>query len=357
MLLFSKRAGTVGIVFAAVVAASVLASCAAPNDLSAIQRYASITAQSGTSFAALAADFAASCERYRTLYLGIVQTDAASQQVATLITDDPKVDAFVIPNVSPQPGYIAPPPQGTSDTTSASSGSTSATPLATANPMDCATAGKISVSWGNANAVVLNYVQALGNLAGVDAVPTANPSPLVSGLEAAGVSGAATQAIGNLIKEISNYVFESRRNGEITKFLADVNPTFPTAVEALEQVDGFYSTRLDNEYRDTINQYNIYAQSLYYYPPKQNGRTLSRRQVAANLLRVRTAVQAALVATNQRLRACADYGAAMQTILATHQQLYEQSQKGATFADFLNVIQTTGAPVVTNLTDLAKAVK
>ena len=150
-------------------------------------------------------------------------------------------------------------------------------------------------------------------MAGVDAVPSPNPSPLVAGLSAAGVSSVATTAVSNLITSIGRYFLENQRNGEISKFLAAVNPTFPGAVGALEQVDGFYAIRLEDEYRDTINQYNAYARNSFMHPPMHNGRAPSRQQIAAKLLRKKSAVQAALAAINQRLRASADYGAAIQT--------------------------------------------
>ena len=54
MLLSLKRSSLMGIAIMLVAAASLLASCAAPNDLSAIQKYASVTAQSASSFAAIA---------------------------------------------------------------------------------------------------------------------------------------------------------------------------------------------------------------------------------------------------------------------------------------------------------------
>jgi hypothetical protein len=353
-----KRSCLIVIGLAAVAAAAFLASCTAPNDLAAIQQYASVTAQSGSSFAALAADYAASCERYRKLLLGVIETDTTSQPVATMITNNPQLAALLIPNASPQPGYVAPAPV---DSGSPPSAATPVAPLAAAAPTDsnyCNTAREISVSWNNANAVVLDYVQSLGNLAGVDAIPSPNPSPFVAGLAAAGVSSAATQAVSNLIVTITNFFLNQERNREITRFLSAVNPTFPGAIGALEQVDGYYSTRLDNEYRQTINQYNAYAFNTYTHPESHYGRHVpSRQQVAADLLRVKSVVQASLSATNQRLRACADYGAAVETILATHRQLYAASQRGATFADYMRIVQTTGAPVVTNLIDLAKAVK
>jgi hypothetical protein len=47
----------------------------------------------------------------------------------------------------------------------------------------------------------------------------------------------------------------------------------------------------------------------------------------------------------------------VETILKTHEQLYDASQRSASFADYLKIVQTTGEPVITNLIDLAKAVK
>ena len=47
----------------------------------------------------------------------------------------------------------------------------------------------------------------------------------------------------------------------------------------------------------------------------------------------------------------------MAGILKTHQELYRKSQSKASFRDLLNVIKTTGQPVLSDLQDLMKAVK
>ena len=54
------------------VAVGAIVACAAPVDLSAVQKYASTTAAAGTSFSALAADFTASCLRGNAALDGLV---------------------------------------------------------------------------------------------------------------------------------------------------------------------------------------------------------------------------------------------------------------------------------------------
>lgn len=345
-----------GLAFSIVIAASFLASCTAPNDLSAIQQYASVTAQSADSFAAVATDYAASCERWQTVARGIVET-SFSPEAATLVTNRPQLLQFIIPNASPNPGYTAPPTQ---EANPAPAPASTAAAAPAPNPSDCSTAKSVSTSWNDANSAILDYVQALGNLAGVDTVPTPNPAPLVSGLTAAGVSSAATQAVSGLISAIGSYFLNRLRDREITSFLQAVNPNFPGTIEALEHVDADYTKRLKLEYTATITQYDGYAGDEISHanatcPPQRTAPC--RQRTAARLLRTKSVVEASLAAINKNLQASADYGAAMESILATHQQLYAASLRGASFQDYLKIVQTTVLPVITNLQGLAKAVK
>ena len=327
----------------------VLAACAAPEDLSAISQYASVTAQSAKSFGDVAADYAASCERYRTLSLGIVET-SSSPSAAAFLTNTPARSVFFIANASPAPGYTMPPNAGSSAPFAGASAA--ATPVHSAARTDCSAATQISEGWSRANSAVLDYVQALGNLAGVDAQPTPNPSPFVAGLAAAGVSGPATQAVSNLITTIGSYFENQAREKEITSFLGAVNPYVPLTIEALERVDSDYTIRLKDEYRFTINQYNGYVRHQL-----NRGRTAWRPYDADRLLRAKIAVEASVAAIDRKLRASADYGAAVETIFTTHEQLYAASQRRASFRDYLKIVQTTGEPVIVNLLDLAKAVR
>lgn len=334
------------LIFAALIFVGAVAGCAAPTDLSAISKYATTTAQSADSFAALAADYLASCQRYHAIFQGIIETSAAPQ-TASFVTTNPQLEAFLLPRESPQPGYTTPP--GIPVPQPMASGSLGPQP---AGSDSCADPRTISLAWREANAAVLGYVQALGSLAGVDAAPTPNPSPLVAGLAAVGVSSAATSAISDLIVKIGSYFELRARDREINTFLAAVNPYMPVAIGALEQTDASYTILLESEYNLAIAKYNGYARIEMQSLSSKNG-----AQTARQLLRTRSTVEAYLASVNQKLRASADYGQAVETILTTHQQLYEASQSSASFADYLKVIQTTGEPVVTDLLDLAKAVK
>lgn len=344
-----------------------LASCAAPNDLSAISQYASVTAQSADSFSAVAADYAKSCERWETIDRGIIAT-SSSPQSSALVTRTPAPSNFTISS-TPAPGYPPPSTKEYEDATMA--GAPSAPSGNLTPPSDCAEAQSVSTSWNNANGIVLDYVKALGNLAGADTVPTPNPSPFVSGLSAVGVSSAATGAISTLITSIGTYIENKARDQAITDFLRAVNSTFPIGIGALERVDVDYTNRLKSEYNATKAKYNEYARlelndvgkfcravaGEHAKNARGNIEAACRQTSAERLLQKESVVVASLSAVNQNLRAAADYGSAVQTVLATHDQLYAASQRNASFSDYLNVVQNTAEPAVTALVDLAKAVK
>jgi hypothetical protein len=280
-------------------------------------------------------------------------------QTATFVTRAPQhLGVFLISN-NPEPGYTlppsapaqpansTPPPQLMSRVMSqVTPASSQQTPSADA----CSTEKSVSTAWSSANGVVLNYVKALGNLAGVDAVPSPNPSPLVAGLAAAGVSSAETQAVSGLISSIASYFENQARDREIKSFLEAVNPNMPAAIGALERVDYDYATHLQNEYTSTVAKYDTYVRL-------EIGSGTTSGRAARRLLHTKSTVAAYLASVNQKLRASVDYGAAVETILKTHEQLYDASQRSASFADYLKIVQTTGEPVITNLIDLAKAVK
>ncbi len=375
-----------GIVFLASIAAGVLASCAAPTDLSAITKYAAATAQSADTFAAVAADYGESCKRYVAVSEGIVETSSTTQS-ATFDTVKPSLRSFLIVE-QPRPGYTLPPDAPVPGNTAAQS-----QPSSSAGTDPCSVAKDVSSSWNQANGTVLDYVKALGNLAGVNAVPSPNPSPFVAGLSAAGVSSAATQAVSSLISSIAAYFENQARERAINSFLSTVNPNMKGAIGALETVDASYTVRLIAEYIAARDDYNAYArialssesndspkcqllhtttavsmclaslsaaQKCHLRTPKSSAdMCLGRLNQAKyrHILNTKSTVEAYLAAVNEKLRASSDYGSAVNTVLKTHEQLYDASQKGATFADYIKIIQTTGAPVITDLLDLGKAVK
>jgi hypothetical protein len=375
-----------GIAFSVSIAAGLLASCAAPTDLSAISKYAATTAQSADTFAAVAADYGASCKRYISISEGIVETSSTSQ-VATFGTVKPNLRAFLIVD-QPRPGYTLPPDVPPLPVTAAPA---SVLPSSESDP--CMVANEVSSSWNQANGTVLDYVKALGNLAGVDAVPSPNPSPLVAGLSAAGVSSAATQAVSSLISSIAAYFENQAREHAINSFLSTVNPNMQGAVGALETVDAAYTVRLIAEYTATRDDYNAYvrialspgpselpkcqllhaatainmclaslskAEQCQLRAPKSSAEACLAKLNETKyrrLLNTKGTVEAYLASVNEKLRASSDYGSAVEGVLKTHEQLYDSSQRNATFADYVKIIQTTGAPVVTDLLDLEKAVK
>jgi hypothetical protein len=336
--------------------AAVVASCAAPTDYSAIQAYAKTTAQSADALAAMAADFARSCERYHIVALGLVEPNARPPQPATIVSTSPKLGAFLIAGGVPKGGYrLSAAPQLQSPAVAVGAASSAE---------NCDGANEVSKAWNDANGALLGYVRGLGNLAGVDAVPTVNPSPLVAGLSKAGVSSAGTQAISGLISSIGAFFINEARERQIAHFLDAVNPYMPGAVGALEVTDAAYTIELESEYILTVAQYDAYARQEIaardaLARSNRDWRTTRAAMyaISARLARAKGAVEASLATIDQRLRASADYGAAVEAILKTHEELYKAAQRRASLNDYLQIVKTTGEPVVTNLTDLAEAGK
>ena len=217
--------------FLSVAAVSVIASCAAPTDFSAISKFASTMSQSAQSFSTLAADFSASCERTQRVAQGILETNVTAQETMTLITTSPQpLSVFSFQNATPQSGYtFSPPTEPVAPAASASP--TNSQVSAPQKAVDCGDARKVSDSWDQANQVILGYGQALGNLADVADTPAVNPSPLVAGLNSAGVSSAATQALSGLATAIFSYFQQKASAKAINDFLNSVNPQMPGTIE------------------------------------------------------------------------------------------------------------------------------
>jgi len=338
-------------------------ACTAPVDLSAVQKYASTTAAAGASFSALAADFQASCARYNDAHDYVV--NAASSPTLPILVGDPSTaqltDAVSIAALVLQPGYQFVPVASSSSVPTPSPNVPAPIPTAMSNAATCENAADVSKAWGQANSTVLAYVQSLGNLANVDAVPTINPSPLASPLAKIGVSSSAIQASSAILGSIAKFYTLQTSERDISRFLAEVNPSMPGATEALRYVDAVYSIELADEFIEIETQYGGFARTeLRNYDTikgSSQGSINRRLAIAQRLLSTKAAVLSALTFINNQRQASAAYGSAIDQILKTHEQLYEASQRRATLSDYLNVIQTTGAPVLTDLDTLAKAVK
>ncbi len=234
------------------VAVGAIVACAAPVDLSAVQKYASTTAAAGTSFSALAADFTASCLRGNAALDGLVYA-TNSRSVPTIVgilsTAQLTDAATIVPTLDPGYTYVAPSPGPTTPPLSA--------PAILPRQATCDDAADVSKSWDKANATVLAYVQSLGNLADVDAIPTPNPAPLASPLEEVGVSSAAVQAGSNLLTEIASFYYRNKSDRYIREFLAQVNPSMPGAMETLEVVNAAYSLELASEFTFIAARYPV----------------------------------------------------------------------------------------------------
>lgn len=359
-------------IFAAIVA------CAAPVDLSAVQKYASTTAAAGASFEALANDFTSTCIRANAAQDALLV--GPSPKAVTLIgipaPAQLKDAAKIVPIVGPGYTYMPPSPLP--------SGWLASTPRALASS-NCDEYRAVSAAWNKANSAVLSYVQSLGNLANVDAIPTPNTAPLASPLEQIGVSSTDVQAGADVISKITEFYYQQQAQRNIRGFLQQVNPSMAGAVDSLEVVNAAYSIELEDEFnsiaavygpfvRQEIAQYDMIASDYDVAAkisahcssatrsgcrvPNSNLARLQRRRMALamDIVRRQAATQSALDYINNQRKASAAYGAAVAQILKTHQQLYAASQGNGTLKDYADIIQSTGAPVLVDLLTLAKAV-
>jgi hypothetical protein len=364
-LQFSAIVGRICL-WALVAATAGIAACAAPVDLSAISTYATTTARAGTSFAALAADFEASCWRENAVANHLL--DNASESPPPLILADVTKAALEVGVTGAlQAGYTPPPQAGTSlalPTPSSAPTSTPAgrSPAGAVTPVPsastCSTEHDISVSWNRSNGIVLSYVQSLGALAAVDAVPTPNPSPLAGPLEKIGVSSAQVAAGSTVLTTITSFFERQQQDRAITSFLAAVDPYMDGAIASLEIVDGAYAINLESEYNVLTGEYQRYVNTELYMRGQISGnsRAATRRRLAIDqqLVRTRGAVIAAIAMINQHRQASIAYGNALDAILRTHKALYAASKGRASLKDYVNVIKTTGVPVLLNLETLSE---
>jgi hypothetical protein len=343
-----------------------VAGCAAPVDLSAVSKYAATTAQAGSSFSALASDYYVSCIRETEASEHIIDD---TTQPAPLLLGDISRKALLLGVIGTlQPGYVLPRGVGGTPTLAAASTPTPipspARPEATATaapPPVCPTEHEISGSWDQSNGIILSYVQSLGALAAVDAVPTPNPSPLASPLLKIGVTQTQITAGSNVLSTISSFFAGQAQEHAIATFLAQVNPSMKDAVESLEVVDAAYAIRLQNEHTELTGDYRAFvdAELATRGMIKGDGPAAVAQRLAIDqrMLHAKQAVVADVALINQRRTASIAYGSAIAGILKTHEDLYDASTRRATIKDYIGVIQTTGAPVVRDLEALAKAVK
>ncbi len=355
-------------------------ACAAPVDLSAVQKYANATASAGTSFEALADDFASTCARTNAAQNALLLGALSTKDVTLIaIPSTSQLEKAATINLTPGPGYVyvapSPLPSGwlPSEPKALSSG-------------DCDEYRAVSKAWDRANSVVLSYVQALGNLADVDAVPTPNVAPLATPLQQVGVSSTDVEAVGDVISRITKFYAEKQAKDNISTFLQKVNPPMEGAIDALEVVDAAYSQELESELnsisiiygafvRQEIHEYQVMVKNydeaatlsarcgdMAQGKCRSLAARLSRLQgrrmtMAMDIVRRQAATQSALDFINDRRKASVAYGNAVAQILKTHEALYTASQGTASLQDYADIVQSTGAPVLVDLLTLAKVVK
>ncbi|HEX3548871.1 MAG TPA: hypothetical protein VHT53_00740 [Candidatus Elarobacter sp.] len=247
---------------AALVAATLLAACGGKSaDLSAVQQFSKIVANSDAGFAAIAADLYATCRETRE-FVGATRLAGsgaiASDDLATRPLEPTFPQRPTEPPATPAAAASVPPSPDPS----------------IADPRDtnrfingdprCVSAGSLSRRWDGENKVVIDYVRSLGDLANVGTAPDQKTfESLGSSLKNEGViaNDGIAKAAADFVVTIGTIV--NRRKQERT--IADVvgaaqrNDAFPTLVRHLRgPVLDAYGNELRNE-KTVVDKYYTLA--------------------------------------------------------------------------------------------------
>jgi hypothetical protein len=321
-------------------AAAAFAGCAQQIDLQAVQKYAQATADAGTSFSVVASGYYASCLRRHELNL------PPSQWAKVLIN--------LPPTASPQPQPSITPPSGPQ------------------NDPSCEQAHRVSIAWDSGNNILLGYVQALGNVAGVDVQPTF--APLISALVSANALPAGAQTpIQSLASDLSNIIISGDLRQDIATTVSAANPSMKAATDGLKLVSTDYATYLQSEHDDTNTYYRgvIWRECQAALPssPKKPQVSYNSAITISSCADVRLLSPSlrdtiflqrqrwnqALTAVNQALQANTQYADAIDTIETTHQHLYDATQKKLDVQDYINILQKDVMPLYQDAENLRKA--
>jgi hypothetical protein len=208
--------------------------------LSAVQQYAKTTAAASASFDALSDDYYRTCLRRREY------SEPATVGGESLAAETPTRPT---PIPAPSPG-ATPQPASTNGDDS-----------------QCQSSSSLAYRWQLENDVVVDYVRALGEVAGVDTAPK-NFDTLASALKNAGVIGndATATAAGNLAAAVGNALIAARQRAAVRQIVqAAHDGGLGQVVSALQftadeyrvklqlehtAVQSYYTTVLGNEQRE-----------------------------------------------------------------------------------------------------------
>ncbi|GAC1575455.1 MAG: hypothetical protein NVS3B7_07920 [Candidatus Elarobacter sp.] len=328
--------------FAALCAAVQLAACNQFVDLAAVQKYAETTASAAASFDALARDYGRSCRRRRSF----VAPPADLRFLAI-----PLADAVE----SPRTIAVAPAP---------------AAPSSMSTLSNCTAEDAAAAEWMKRNGIVLGYVRSLGALAGADQVPKfdALGTALVNQNV---IDQTQDDAFTGLLGAIALSATHAGQEDAIARTARDAAEPLRRAVKALKIIDASYANQLQAEY-DAVNETyktricDELLAVIHQGPSAANvGRcTLppgfpSAIPSASRLAVQTTSADAARLIddVNARRVATVEYAKAIDTIVATNDDIVRSADRKASAAQIAAIVKKHFGDLVTAVAGVQKAVK
>jgi hypothetical protein len=219
---------------------------------------------------------------------------------------------------------------------------------------ECDTSQGAARQWQDANLIVIEYVQALGSLAGGGdsqtdfGIPTLVQS--ISGTAHTGLRNDQTKAISDAATSIVTDIFNIRRRNELATYIPQANAHLSAIIDKLEDVaQTNYNTQLNLE-QDAIDRFFVaVAPPVGGAPQPVAAPTLEQLQARlaqsakrrssnrdmrnalfdraivdidrVQILALRREYQKQRAATDERRKAIAAYVSSLETIRGVHQQL------------------------------------
>ena len=298
---------------AVILALPALTGCQTPVDISAVNDYVKTVNAASVGFRDVAADFGASCLRFRELSL----TEPGD------LRSVPALDAPADPT-----------------RTGPSFDFQSALPK-------CRLAAGVSDQWNKRNVIIVGYVRALGAIAGVDTKPTGFDA-LATQLQDVGVIKKATVApFASVATTIASMVFVGKQEALLKKYVHDADPSLQAAVTSL-------SAFTQDEYMDLLRNELTLVDSRYRTSVRDHTKgafdLIAVESERADWLARRTSVL-------RRMDAATAYADAIEKIAKTNAQLVAASDKNMSFGAEVQVAREFVSQIGDDVATLVKSFK
>jgi hypothetical protein len=213
------------------IACTQLSGCGArPIDLAAIQEYAKTTAAASTSFDSIADDYYQTCLRRREY---AEPATAGGQALSKTLPSRPEPPVARSPGATPQAANIG-------------------------GDASCQESSSLAYRWQQENDVVVGYVRAIGDVAGVDTAPQ-NFGDLASSLKSAGAidSDATATAAGNLATALVSALISARQRAAVRQIVQSAHDNgLSTLISGLQFTASQYKGQLDREHDAVASYYD-----------------------------------------------------------------------------------------------------